>query len=112
MVGYSVALPYLLALYQLHLQFARSVDMENLQSCLMDIERQVETLDLLLENKVQKAITMLQNAFGEGKQSAARIRASAHSIQASERIGSEGDEAQVLSLEPALLEFERTAAEA
>jgi len=26
-VGYTMALPYLLTLYQLHLQFARSVDM-------------------------------------------------------------------------------------
>src|SRR6476661_8441059 len=34
-VGYSMALPYLLMVYQLHLQFARSVDMENLQGCLM-----------------------------------------------------------------------------
>src|SRR5437660_3171747 len=33
-VGYSMVLPYLLTLYQLHLQFSRSVDMENLQACM------------------------------------------------------------------------------
>lgn len=101
-VGYSLALPYLLAMFQLHLQFSRSVDMENLQACLMDIERQVDALDQVLENKVQKAIVMLQNAFGEGKQSAARIRASAHAIQVAERFDGGAD---VLSLEPSLAEL-------
>jgi DNA recombination protein RmuC len=85
-VGYSLALPYLLALYQLHLQFARSVDMENLQACLMDIDRQVEALDSIFENRIQRSLTVLQNAFSEGKQSAARIRAATRSIQVAERL--------------------------
>jgi DNA recombination protein RmuC len=88
LVGYSMALPYLLALYQLHLQFARSVDMENLQACLMDIDRQVDALEGLLENRLQRAVVMLQNAYGEGRQVSARIRASTHAIQASERLES------------------------
>jgi DNA recombination protein RmuC len=83
-VGYAMALPYLLTLYQLHLQFARSVDMEKLQSALIDVERQIDTLEGILENKLQRAVTMLQNAYGEGKQVSARIRASAQSVQASE----------------------------
>lgn len=85
-VGYSMALPYLLALYQLHLQFARSVDMENLQSCLMDVDGQLDGLDSVLENKLQRAATMLGNAYQESKQSSARIRAAVRSIQASERL--------------------------
>ena len=85
-VGYSLALPYLLALYQLHLQFARSVDVENLQSRLIDIDRQVDLLETALENKLQRAVVMLQNAYSEGKQVSARVRASTHAIQASERI--------------------------
>ncbi|MGH7902910.1 MAG: DNA recombination protein RmuC [Candidatus Dormibacteraceae bacterium] len=87
-IGYSLTLPYLLALYQLHLQFARSVDMENLQACLMDIDRQIDQLEGTLENKLQRAVVMLQNAYGEGKQVAARVRAATHTIQASERIDS------------------------
>lgn len=85
-VGYSMALPYLLALYQLHLQFARSVDLDNLQACLMEIDRQLESLDGVFENRLQRATVMLQNAYGEGKGIAARIRATTQSIQASERI--------------------------
>jgi DNA recombination protein RmuC len=98
LVGFSMALPYLLTLYQLHLQFARSVDMENLQACLMDVDRQLDALEGVLENRLQKAIVMLQNAYGEGKQVAARVRASAHSIQRSERI--EGTQSLLLMEEP------------
>jgi DNA recombination protein RmuC len=88
-VGYAMALPYLLTLYQLHLQFARTVDMEKLQSALIDVERHLDTLEGILENKLQRAVTMLQNAYGEGKQVSARIRASAQSVQVSE--AGEGD---------------------
>jgi DNA recombination protein RmuC len=80
-VGYAMALPYLLTLYQLHLQFARTVDMEKLQSALIDIERQVDVLEGILENKVQRSLTVLQNAYTEGKQASAKIRASAQAVQ-------------------------------
>jgi DNA recombination protein RmuC len=80
-VGYAMALPYLLTLYQLHLQFARTVDMEKLQSALIDIERQVDVLEGILENKVQRFLTVIQNAYSEGRQATARIRASAQSVQ-------------------------------
>ncbi|HEY8863606.1 MAG TPA: hypothetical protein VIO37_05490, partial [Candidatus Dormibacteraeota bacterium] len=72
-------------LYQLHLQFARTVDMEKLQSALIDVERHLDTLEGVLENKLQRAVTMLQNAYGEGKQVSARIRASAQSVQMTEQ---------------------------
>jgi hypothetical protein len=84
-VGYAMALPYLLTLYQLHLQFARTVDMEKLQSALIDVERHLDTLEGVLENKLQRAVTMLQNAYGEGKQVSAKIRASAQSVQMTEK---------------------------
>ena len=84
-VGYGMALPYLLTLYQLHLQFARTVDMEKLQTALIDIERQVDVLEGILENKVQRSLTVLQNAYSEGRQATAKIRASAQGAQAAER---------------------------
>jgi DNA recombination protein RmuC len=88
-VAYGMALPYLLTLYQLHLQFARTVDMEKMQSALIDVERHLDVLENVLENKLQRAVTMLQNAYGEGKQVSARIRASAQSIQVAESPGPE-----------------------
>jgi hypothetical protein len=84
-----MALPYLLTLYQLHLQFARSVDMEKLQSALIDVERHLDTLEGVLENKLQRAVTMLQNAYGEGKQVSAKIRASAQSVQVADHDSAE-----------------------
>lgn len=90
-VAYSMVLPYILLLYQLHLQFARSVDMDNLQACLMEIERQLDALDGALENKLQRAVTMLGNAYQDGKQVAARIRASVHGVQAAGRLDGPSD---------------------
>src|SRR2546421_12415774 len=66
-VGYGMALPYLLTLYQLHLQFARTVDMEKLQSALIDIERQVDVMEGILDNRVQRSLTVLQNTYTEGR---------------------------------------------
>src|SRR5438309_9494398 len=86
-VGYAMALPYLLTLYQLHLQFARTVDMDKLQSALIDIERQVDVLEAILENRVQRSLTVLQNAYTEGKQATAKIRASAQAVQITESSG-------------------------
>jgi DNA recombination protein RmuC len=80
-VGYAMALPYLLTLYQLHMQFSRTVDMEKLQSALIDIERQVDVLEGILENRLQRSLTVLQNAYTEGKQASAKIRASAQAVQ-------------------------------
>ena len=100
-VGYAMALPYLLTLYQLHLQFARTVDMEKLQSALIDVERHLDTLEAILDNKLQRALTMLQNTYTEGKQVSARIRSAAQSVQTAENGAGE------LSTEPlslALLE--------
>jgi DNA recombination protein RmuC len=100
-VGYSMALPYLLSLYQLHLQFSRSVDMENIQARLMDIDRQVESLEGVLENKLQRAVVMLQNAYSEGKLVSARIRATGHAIQVSEGLGGGETPEGLLVVEPA-----------
>jgi len=80
-VGYSMTMPYLLALYQMHLQFGRTVDLDNLQAALMDIDRQLGSLEDVLENRLQRAVTMLTNAYNEGKLVSARIRASTHGIQ-------------------------------
>src|SRR5437660_27916 len=101
-VAYSLTLPYLLMLYQLHLQFARSVDMEHLQACLMEVDRQLDALDASLENKLQRAVTMLGNAYQDGKQVTARIRASVRGIQATGRLDDGGDPVRATVDEPLL----------
>jgi DNA recombination protein RmuC len=98
-VAYSLTLPYLLMLYQLHLQFARSVDMEHLQACLMEVDRQLDVLDAALENRLQRAVTMLNNTYQDGKQVTARIRASVRGIQATSHL----DDGHVVVLDEPML---------
>ncbi|HET7419992.1 MAG TPA: DNA recombination protein RmuC [Candidatus Dormibacteraeota bacterium] len=98
-VGYAMALPYLLTLYQLHMQFSRTVDMEKLQSALIDIERQVDVLEGILENRLQRSLTVLQNAYSEGKQASAKIRASAQGVQIVEA-GEAGKAVEEVSTSP------------
>jgi len=97
-VAYSMTLPYLLLVYQLHLQFARSVDMDNLQACLMEIDRQLDALDASLEHKLQRAVTMLGNAYQDGRQVTARIRASVHGIQAAGQLDDDAPAEPLLSV--------------
>lgn len=91
-VSYSLTLPYLLSLYQMHLQFGRNLDTGNLESALLEIDRYLNEIDSSLENKLQRALTMIQNSYTENKQAVARIRAAATSIHITE--------AALLSAEP------------
>ena len=52
----------------------------------MDVDRQLDALEGVLENRIQRAVVMLGNAYSEGKQISARIRAQAQSIQVLERV--------------------------
>jgi hypothetical protein len=58
--------------------------MEKLQSALIDVDRHLDTLEAILDNKLQRALAMLQNAYGEGREVAVRIRAAAQSVQVSD----------------------------
>jgi len=73
-IPYSLTVPYLLTLYQLHLQYAGTVDMERLSTALTQVERHLDALDRTLENSVARPLTMLQNAYGDLKRSAGDIR--------------------------------------
>jgi DNA recombination protein RmuC len=79
-ISYSLTLPYLLSLYQLYLQFGRNLDTGNLEAALLEIDRYLNEIDSSLENKLQRALTMVQNSYSETKQAVARIRSAAISI--------------------------------
>ncbi|HEY3374672.1 MAG TPA: DNA recombination protein RmuC [Candidatus Aquicultor sp.] len=91
LMSYSMTVPYILTFYSLHLQYSRSVDMENLQAHLITIGRQLDEMEQILENKLARANTMITNAYGEYKQLISRIRASTAYLQAAEA----ADDAQV-----------------
>jgi DNA recombination protein RmuC len=81
LVSYSMLLPYLLMFFSLHLQYASSIDMENLAHYLIDIKRNVEQLAEILENKVERAQTMLANASTEYRQIIGSIKGSISSLE-------------------------------
>jgi DNA recombination protein RmuC len=74
---HSLTIIYLLSLYQLHLQYCRSVDIERLESYLNQIERDLDKLDIELENRVSRGATMITNAFNECKRIIGEMRGAA-----------------------------------
>jgi len=81
LMPYSMVLPLLLYMYRLHLQYAISIDVENLQNHLINIARSLDEMENILENKVYRGTTMLSNAYSEYKQMISRIRASLNELQ-------------------------------
>jgi len=74
LMPYSMTISYVLALYNLHLQFARSIDMENLENYLRRVESNLNEIDKTLENSVAKGATMIQNAYSECKKLVGEMR--------------------------------------
>ena len=82
LMPYSMTIPYVLALYRLHLQYARSIDLENLEGYLQQIEDNVTGLDRLLENSIAKGSTMIQNAFNDAKRNVGQMRGALAALRA------------------------------
>jgi len=80
-MSYSMTVPYLLSFYSLHLEYSHSVDMDNLKSYLAEILRNLEEMESVLENKIARAGTMVNNAYTEYKQLISRVKASAVQLQ-------------------------------
>ena len=74
LMPYSMTIPFLLALYNLHLQFARSVDQENLDAYLSQIEALLTQVEDKLENSVQRGATMVTNAYLELREWISQMR--------------------------------------
>jgi DNA recombination protein RmuC len=86
LMPYSMTIPYVLALYRLHLQYARSIDLENLEGYLQQIEDNVTGLDRLLENSIAKGSTMIQNAFNEAKRNVGQMRGALAALRAAPEV--------------------------
>ena len=81
LMPYSMVLPLLLYMYRLHLQYAMSIDMENLQNHLISISRNLDEMEEILENKIARGTTMVSNAYSDYKQMISKIRASLTELQ-------------------------------
>ncbi len=75
LMAYSMVVPYVLALYHMYLQFARSIDFENIEAYITKIERSLDEVDKIMENRVARAGTMAANAYTECKQVIGSMRA-------------------------------------
>lgn len=75
-ISYGLIVPYLLSFFNLHLQYASSVDLEQLSSHLMEIQRTIEQMALVLENSIERAGKMIQNAAVDYRQLLGSLRGS------------------------------------
>lgn len=82
LMPYSMIVPYVLNLYNLHLKYARSVDLDSLDNALSGIEKNVDSLDKVLENSIQRGATMIGNAYDEARRIADRIKSTLVTIRA------------------------------
>lgn len=74
LMPYSLTIPFLLALYNLHLQFTRSIDLDNLDAYLSQVEVHLNQFDEKLENSVERGATMVLNAYQELRQRIGQMR--------------------------------------
>src|SRR5207302_10361901 len=77
-----MTLPYVLAPCRLHRQYARSIDLENLEGYLQQIDENVTSLDRLLENSIARGSTMIQNAFSDAKRNVGEMRGALAAMRA------------------------------
>ncbi|MBU3933943.1 MAG: DNA recombination protein RmuC [Candidatus Omnitrophica bacterium] len=80
-IPYYLVLPYLLTLFNLHLQYAGSIDVENLQHYIIDIKRHLGEMEATLENNIVRAVKMISNAANEYRQTMGSIRGSLNNLQ-------------------------------
>ncbi len=82
LMPYSMTVPYLLALYRLHAQYAGSVDMQKLAAYLGQLEDGLRKLDERLE-ATQRGATMVTNAYRDAKGIVGDLRQALPHLQAS-----------------------------
>lgn len=81
-VPYSMTVPYLLSLYDLHLKTIGQIDEACLETFVDSIEQAVKALKDTLENKVKEANARLGNAYRECVQAVSTIEGSLTALRA------------------------------
>lgn len=81
LMPYSMVLPLLLYMYRLHLQYAISIDFENLQNHLLLVEKSLNEMENILENKISRGASMIFNAYSEYKTQISQIRSSIQELK-------------------------------
>jgi hypothetical protein len=98
LMPYSMTVPYLLSLYDLHLKSMGRLDETRLAAFICAVEQAVKALKDTLENKIKEANTRLSNAYRDCVQAVGAIEGSlaalrstkVHSAQEEEVVKSDG----------------------
>jgi len=80
---YSMTVPVLLAIYDLHLKVVGQMDESRLEAFLVSVEQAVKTLNDTLENKVRDANARLSNAHRECVQAVSVIEGAVAALKSS-----------------------------
>jgi hypothetical protein len=83
LMPYSMTVPYLLSLYDLHLSNIGQIDEAHLESFVSSVEQAVKTLNNALENKVKDAATRVSNAYAECVQAIGTIEGALAKLKSS-----------------------------
>lgn len=73
-VPYGMALPFLLAIYSMHLRSTDGVDQEGLAAGLETLGRCLDGLERTLENSLARGATMVTNAYSESRRLTGEMR--------------------------------------
>jgi DNA recombination protein RmuC len=100
LMPYSMTVPYLLAIYRLHLQYARTIDVEHLEAYLQQIERGLDELDRVLENQITRGATMVANGYLQSRTSLGHMRSALGALRSAPAALDEvpGSEGKVVAL--------------
>ena len=80
-ISYSMALPVVLALYRFQLQFATSVDQQNLENYLKNIDSCLKVMEEQFENRIKDAGSRISNAYLECTTQISKIRAALSALR-------------------------------
>ncbi|MBI4458623.1 MAG: DNA recombination protein RmuC [Acidobacteria bacterium] len=80
-IPYSIALPVVLALYKFQLQYVTSIDQQNLEGYLKNIDSCLRIIEKNLENRIKDANTQINNAYSECIDQVVKIRASLSALR-------------------------------
>jgi len=83
LISYSMAIPYLLTFLNLNLQYSRTMDVENLTHYLVNIKRNLDEMDSVLENYIEGASSRITNAAIKYRELIGSIRGSLIALETS-----------------------------
>lgn len=96
-ISYSLALPIVLALYKFQLQYATSIDQQNLEMHLRNVESCLNAMEKELQNSISRAGTMINNACLECMTQIGKVRQSLYVLRTPSLAEREADAAPLLA---------------